>query len=204
MTSMFNIKNLFLRALLALSIAVGAPAAMAGPVYSVSIDTSSLAGTSGLLDLMFLGPETPNPTFARLSNFSGDFFGEPIPEGDVVGNIASGVVMGNRTGYNVFDQMVRFGGLLSFDVSFETEYELIGTTLSLALLDMDFNYLGADAHLLAIDVVANAPATIDVLAPGLVSVAELPAAEVPEPRDWLLVATGLVLLGATRRLQQRG
>jgi hypothetical protein len=203
MTTMFNIKNLFLRALLALSIAVGAPAAMAGPVYSVSIDTSSLAGTSGLLDLMFLGLETPNPTFARISNFSGDFFGEPIPEGDVVGDIASGVVMGNRTGYNVFDQAVRFGGLLSFDVSFETEYELIGTTLSVALLDMAFNYVGADSHLLAIDVLANAPATIDILAPGLVSVAELPPAEVPEPRDWLLVATGLVLLGATRRLQQR-
>lgn len=200
---MFNIKNLFLRALLALSIAVGAPAAVAGPVYSVSINTSSLAGTSGLLDLMFLGLETPNPTFARISNFSGDFFGEPIPEGDVVGDIASGVVMGNRTGYNVFDQAVRFGGLLSFDISFETEYELIGTTLSVALLDMAFNYVGADSHLLAIDVVANAPATIDVLAPGLVSVAELPPAEVPEPRDWLLVATGLVLLGATRRLQQR-
>jgi len=200
---MFNIKNLFLRALLALSIAVGAPAAMAGPVYTVSVDTSSLAGTSGLLDLMFLGLETPNPTFARLSNFSGDFLGQPIREGDVVGDVASGVVMGNRTGYNVFDQAVRFGGLLSFDVSFETEYELIGTTLSLALLDMDFNYLGAEAHLLAIDVVANAPAMIDVLAPGLVSVAEVPAAEVPEPRDWLLVATGLVLLGATRRLQQR-
>ena len=200
---MFNIKHLFLRALLALSIAVGAPAAMAGPVYTISVDTSSLAGTSGLLDLMFLGLETPNPTFARLSNFSGDFFGEPIREGDVAGNVASGVVMGNRTGYNVFDQAVHFGGLLSFDVSFETEYELIGTTLSLALLDMDFNYLGAEAHLLAIDVMANTPAVIDVLAPGLVSVAELPAAEVPEPRDWLLVATGLVLLGATRRLQQR-
>ena len=114
-------------------------------------------------------------------------------------HVASGVVMGNRTGYNVFDQAVRFGGLLSFDVSFETEYEFIGTTLSVALLDSEFlNYLGAEAHLLTIDVMANPPAVIDVLAPGLVSVAE-----VPEPREWLLLATGLFLLGATRRLQPR-
>ncbi|WP_312515718.1 NF038129 family PEP-CTERM protein [Massilia sp.] len=196
---MFNIKNLFLRALLALSIAVGAPAALAGPVYHVSLDTSSLAGSTGFLDLGFLGLETPNPTFARLNNFSGDFFGAPILEGDAVGDVASGVVLGNRTGFNYFDQAVRFGGLLSFDVSFETEYELIGTTLSVALLDSDFlNYLGAEAHLLTIDVMANTPAVIDVLAPGLVSVAE-----VPEPGDWLLLATGLFLLAATRRLQQR-
>ena len=196
---MFNIKTLFLRALLALSIAVGAPAALAGPVYHVSLDTSSLAGSTGFLDLGFLGLETPNPTFARLSNFSGDFFGDAILEGDAVGSIATGVVLGNRTGFNYFDQAVRFGGLLSFDVSFETEYELIGTTLSVALLDSEFlNYLGAEAHLLTIDVMANTPAVIDVLAPGLVSVAE-----VPEPREWLLLATGLFLLGATRRLQQR-
>lgn len=196
---MFNIKNLFLRALLALSIAVGAPAALAGPVYHVSLDTSSLAGSTGFLDLGFLGLETPNPTFARLNNFSGDFFGDAILEGDAVGDVVSGVVLGNRTGFNYFDQAVRFGGLLSFDVSFETEYELIGTTLSVALLDSDFaSYLGAEAHLLTIDVLANTPAVIDVLAPGLVSVAE-----VPEPREWLLLATGLFLLGATRRLQQR-
>jgi len=195
---MLNIKTLFLRALLALSIAVGAPAAMAGPVYNVSINTGSLAGTTGLLDLMFLGRETPNPTFAFLSNFSGDFFGAPIREGDASGDIANGVVLGNRTGFNVFDQAVRFGGLLSFDVSFESEYELIGTTLSVALLDMDFNYVGAEGNLLTIDVMANTPANIAVLAPGLVAVTE-----VPEPHEWLLIASGLMLIGFCRRLQQR-
>ena len=196
---MFTIKTLFLRALLALSIAVGAPAAIAGPVYNISIDTASLAGTTGLLDLMFLGRETPNPTFAFVSNFSGDFFGEPIREGDASGDIVNGVVLGNRGGFNVFDQAVRFGGLLSFDVSFATDYELIGTTLSVALLDMGFNYVGAEAPLLTIDVVANTPADIAVLAPGLVAVTE-----VPEPHEWLLIASGLMLMGMSRRLQRRG
>lgn len=196
---MFNIKTLFLRALLALSIAVGAPAAIAGPVYSVSLDTRALAGTSGLLDLVFLGQETPNPTFARLSNFSGDFFGDAILEGDAAGDVVNGAVLGNRDGFNAFDQAVRFGGLISFNVSFETEYELIGTTLSVALLDMDYDYLGAEAFLATIDVMANTPATIAILAPNLVSVAE-----VPEPRDWLLVASGLLLIGFTRRMQTRG
>jgi len=196
---MFNIKTLFLRALLALSIAIGAPAAMAGPIYNVSLDTRSLAGTTGLLDLVFLGRETPNPTFARLSNFSGDFFGDAILEGDAAGDVVNGAVLGNRDGFNAFDQAVRFGGLISFDVSFETEYELIGTTLSVALLDMDYNYLGAEAFLATIDVMANTPATIAILAPNLVSVAE-----VPEPGDWLLVVSGLLLIGFTRRMQARG
>lgn len=200
---MFNIQSLFFRALLALTIALGAPAALAGPVYQVTVDTSSLAGNTGFLDLNFIGLQTPTPTYARLNNFSGDFFGDAMPEGDVSGDIGNGVVLGNSTGFNAFTQAVRFGGLLSFDVSFETGYELIGTMLSVALLDNDWGYVGADAHLLTIDVMANAPAVIDVLAPGLVAVAELPAAEVPEPRDWLLLATGLFLLGATRRLQQR-
>ena len=196
---MFNIKTLFLRALLALSIAIGAPAAIAGPIYNVSLDTRSLAGTTGLLDLVFLGRETPNPTFARLSNFSGDFFGDAILEGDAAGDVVNGAVLGNRDGFNAFDQAVRFGGLISFDVSFETEYELIGTTLSVALLDMDYNYLGAEAFLATIDVMANTPATIAILAPNLVSVAE-----VPEPGDWLLVVSGLLLIGFTRRMQARG
>jgi len=196
---MFNIKTLFLRALLALSIAIGAPAAIAGPIYNVSLDTRSLAGTTGLLDLVFLGQETPNPTFARLSNFSGDFFGDAILEGDAAGDVVNGAVLGNRDGFNAFDQAVRFGGLISFDVSFETEYELIGTTLSVALLDMDYNYLGAEAFLATIDVMANTPATIAILAPNLVSVAE-----VPEPSDWLLVVSGLLLIGFTRRMQARG
>lgn len=196
---MFNIKTLFLRALLALSIAIGAPAAIAGPVYNVSLDTRSLAGSSGLLDLVFLGQNTPNPTFAYFSNFSGDFFGDALLEGDAAGDVLNGAVLGNRDGFNAFDQAVRFGGLISFDVSFETEYELIGTTLSVALLDMDYNYLGADSHLLAFDVMANTPAAITILAPSLVSVAE-----VPEPSDWLLVASGLLLIGFTRRMQVRG
>jgi len=29
-------------------------------------------------------------------------------------------------------------------------------------------------------------------------------AEVPEPGEWLLLATGLLLIVATRRMQQRG
>lgn len=195
---MFKLQSLFLRALLALSIAVGAPAALAGPIYRVSLDTAALAGGTGYLDLGFNGLSTPNPAFARASNFSGDFLDEVILAGDVSGSAASGVVLGNRTGFNFFDQAVRFGGLFSFDVSFEVEQELIGTLFSVALFDNAFNYLGADADLLTIDVLAGAPAAIVVNAPDIATVAA-----VPEPHEWLLLATGLVLLAATRRMQQR-
>jgi hypothetical protein len=44
---MSNLVSLLFRVLLALSIAAGAPAALAGPLYRVSLDTSALAGTVG-------------------------------------------------------------------------------------------------------------------------------------------------------------
>jgi len=197
---MFNIQSLFLRALLALSIAVGAPAALAGPVYNVSINTAALAGNTGVLDLGLNGFGTPTPLFASITNFSGDFLQALAPSGDVSGDIESGVLIGNRDGFNYFDQAVRFGGLFSFDVSFEGDDPASPTQFNVALLNDTLDaFLGADGDLLTISLLAGTANAIDIRAPGLVLVSE-----VPEPREWLLIATGLFLIGAARRLQARG
>ena len=66
---MFNLKNLFTRALLALMLVGGAGAASAGPVYRVTIDSSSVAG-SGVFDFSFLGFDTAADATAVLSNFA--------------------------------------------------------------------------------------------------------------------------------------
>lgn len=200
---MFNMKNLFLRALLALSIAIGAPAALAGPLYRVSIDTSSLAGT-GYLDLGFNGLGDGSRTaLATIGNFSGDFLGDTQLFGDVSGGIGGGVLLGNATGFNFFDQAVRFGGLFSFDVSFDLGSSGPGTLFSVALMDDTLTqYLGGAFNLLTIDLVPGDTPFVVVDEPGLAAIGEVAA--VPEPGEWLLLATGLMLICLTRRMQQRG
>lgn len=192
---MHSMTTLFLRALLAFTIAVGAPAALAGPLYRVSLDTATWAGTTGFLDLGFNGNGDTMDAVARVSNFSGDFLAEVRREGDVTGDAASGVTLGTLTGYNFFDQAVNFGGLFSFDVEFDSGSGNFGTLFSVALFNAAFDaYLGADTDLLTIDLVRGEAPLVTVHAPALIDVAE-----VPEPREWLLLATGLVLLCANRR-----
>ena len=200
---MHNYYSLFLRAVLAFSIAVGAPAALAGPLYRVSLDTSSFAGSTGFLSLGFLGGGNVGQAVASVSNISGSFDGAPDYVGDVMGDVASGVTLGNSTDANFFDQAVTFGGLFSFDVSIDSGDDVFGSLFSVALWNAAFDaYLGADADLFTINVVPGSDDALNVFAPGLVQVTQV--AEVPEPGEWLLLATGLLLIGATRRMQQRG
>ena len=199
---MQNLYSLFLRALLAFSIAVGAPAALAGPMYRVSVDTSAFAGSTGFLDLGFNGGDSAD-AIARIGNFSGAFLSDVMYLGSASGDAAGGVILGNGEGQNFFDQAVTFGGLFSFDVSFETSNDVFGTRFSVALFnDLMDAYLGADGSLFTIDLEPGRADALVVNAPGLVQVAQI--AEVPEPGEWLLLATGLLLIVATRRMQQRG
>lgn len=200
---MNNLYALFLRAMLAFSIAVGAPAALAGPLYRVSLDTSSFAGSTGFLDLGFNGGGDMGQSIARLSNFSGNFVGDATYTGDATGTVAAGAALGNSTGENFFTQAVTFGGLFSFDVAFDLGNEPLRTLFTVALFNDAFDtYLGADAELFSIDVIVGKMDDVTVNAPGLVQVAQI--TEVPEPGEWLLLSTGLLLIVATRRMQQRG
>lgn len=200
---MNNLYALIFRALLAFSIAVGAPAALAGPLYRVSLDTSSFAGSTGFLDLGFKGGGENGQSVAHVSNFNGDFVGGPAYLGDASGDVVGGAMLGNSMEENFFTQAVTFGGLFLFDVRFDMGDELFGTLFSVALLNDTFDaYLGADAELFTIDLVPGVADLITNYAPGLAEVAQI--AEVPEPGEWLLLATGLLLIGATRRGYLRG
>ncbi len=189
---MFNTKALFARALLALTLALGAIPAFAGPLYKVAVDTSSFS-TARFLDLQFNGLGSAGPATAYVSNLSGAFTGF-TPEGDVAGDIAGGFTIGNSGGFNAVLLDLTPGGLFQFDVRFDGADLGDGTTFSVGLLDEAFeNLLGA---LVRIELMPGAPDVVD--APAGVDVAA-----VPEPSDWMLLATGLFLLGVTRRMQRR-
>ncbi|MGF6274159.1 hypothetical protein ABIB38_002538 [Massilia sp. UYP11] len=191
-----SLAPLLLRALLALSIVFGAPAALAGPLYRVSLDTSALAGAVGYLDLGLNGPLDAAPTVARLGNFSGAFLdGGVLPSsGNVSGDVVNGVVLRNGPDFNFFEQLVAFGGLFSFDVEFDLGEGVNGTLFSVAFIDDAYHYLGAAGNVVEMNLVAGEPVALQLVDPAFASVAE-----VPEPGAWLLVASGLFLLAATRR-----
>lgn len=196
---MITMKALFLRAMLALAMTIGASGAMAEPVYRVTLDTSQYAGTSGFLDFGYNGPGDAGPGLARVTNLVGDFFGAPMLEGGASGDVLNGVELVNTTGYNFFDQAVNFTDALSFDIYLDPLAGTNGMVFSVALLNADFDaYLGGAGNLLEISVLPGAPAEV-IVVPG----APLDVIAVPEPRDWALVLTGLLLIGFTRRMRRQ-
>lgn len=194
---MFNLKTLFTRALLALMLATGAGAALAGPTYHVTVDTRGYEG-SGILDFLFLGYDTSAEGQAFLSNFTGDYGSDSTLEGDASGDIGSGVVLGTNDAFNSFAQSVNLGGRFSFDLRFELGP--IGDPLGLSVglfSDALGQYLGAGGTLVSFEL-APGQADLVVRDADLVRVAE-----VPEPAGMAQLALGLALMAWTVRQRRK-
>ena len=189
---MFNLKNLFARALLALMLATGAGAASAGPIYQVTIDTRGMDGT-GLLDFAFLGLESSGAATAYLSGFSGAF-DDFVLEGDASGSRETGIVLGNGSGFNDYLQAVTLGDLFRFTVRFDVAPEGDGTTLGVALYNEELSaYLGVEGNLVQFDLMPGSAIVVSADNP-LTRVSE-----VPEPASMAVMMMGLMLLGWTLR-----
>ena len=167
--------------------------ASAGPSYHVVLDTQAYAGQSGYLDFLILGQVAASPMHATLSGFSGiadDGGGATIVLGDAGGSSATGIVLGNAGGWNEFGQWTRFGGHLVFDGSFDIDPQPgAGSTLEVALLDRDLNYLNAAGDAIAF-------ATLPGQDPVVTRTDDVRLPEAPAP---VLCVTGLALLGLARR-----
>ncbi len=96
-------------------------AASAGVItYGAVIDTSSLAGSTGSLDLNFNpGPLVTQAGNVGILNFAsnGTVSGSVALTGDVTGALPSNLAFDNETGFNDYFQAFTFGSSLSFDVS---------------------------------------------------------------------------------------
>jgi hypothetical protein len=176
-----------------LSLLFACATASAGPTYHVVVDTQDYAGQSGYLDFLILGQAAASPMHATLTGFSGivdDGGGAPIFLGDVAAAPVPGVVLGNAAGWNEFGQWTRFGGHLVFDVAFDIDLQAgAGSTLEVALLDANLNYLQAAGDAI---VFATLPGQDPV-------VTATDAVRLPEAPAPALCLTGLALLGLARR-----
>lgn len=200
---MFNFKQFAQQALLALAMVFGSGAAVAGPTYYVTVNTSSFAGETGVLDFAFSnGFAGTVGASATLSNFSGSFGAEFDRFGSVTGAIPGVVTLVNDELISYLSQNATLGGVFGFMVNFSGDFETIDdvneSLLSVGLYNSDMSELLA--QLVSFTIVpgsAAGPAVVLVDAGALASVSE-----VPEPSELLLVLTALAFaaLASRRRI----
>jgi hypothetical protein len=124
--------------------------ALAGPGYAmpldyqITVDTSTLTGTTGYVDLQFNpGTLTAPGAQAALSGFGGPTLLSGDPQtgatGNVTGALPGPLLFSNTTVYNDFFQAVTFGTTTTFNVNFSGAFTTASsgsnTTFSVSLYD---------------------------------------------------------------------
>lgn len=202
---MFNAFNaaihvFFTRALVGLLLVTATGAALAGPIYRVSIDTGSWSG-SGYLNLTLTGLSNATPVTATVSNFKGSFGTESFTQGQVSGDVGSVLSLVQGPSFNEVLQSIDFGGIFTFDVRFEISPDLLdGSNFGVALVNASQTAYAAGTSG-DIAAIALMPGAADGLwaAQGLASITE-----VPEPGSAAIVALGLLLAGCCRARARPG
>lgn len=184
--------------------------------YGVTVDTSSITGTAGSLDLNFNpGPLLAQAANLRILNFTsnGAVSGTPSITGDVSGILPGTLTFDNGTGFNDYFQAFTFGSNLSFEVMLfgpalttPNGSAMSGSTFAFSM----FSDAAGTIPALTTDLVNGFAATIDVNLDGTTTVTNLSAQTginpVPEPSGAVLIGAAIPLIGGLLwfRRRQRG
>lgn len=188
-------KHTLLLAALGLTLALPARA----ETWQVSIDTTSLAGAGGYLDLQLNpGASDAQPVQVSISHFSTDaLLGAGMADGAVSGSLPGELVMDNADALNAWLQGMVFGSHIAFTLDMNSTLNAgSGSSFATLLWDADFNPLlaaaGEDAAL-RIDLTSAAP-------PAWVMSSAVQVSAVPEPAIASSLLAGLGPIGfAVRR-----
>lgn len=213
---MFNIKNHFREAMLALVLCASSLAAQAGvlPSYHVTVNTLRLSG-SGFLDMSFNSFVGAPGATATISNLVGAFGPLDLVEGAVANPAPRVFTIGDDPGFNYLSHIVTFGGRFGFDLSFSGDFLTVPgnqtSVFSVALLGADYMPIGNPEGVAVFNVTQlgqQGPASIDVSTDRYAYVSINPEPDpnaepgthaAPEPSELLLVLTGLALIGLVAR-----
>jgi hypothetical protein len=199
---MFNINTFVRHGVLALSLGCAALAAQAAPTtYHIAVDTAAY-GANGSLDTTVGSTNSAALLLASMANYSAGFNGvDPLYSG-AYQTTATGYALTNGSGYNYLSQLVSFGSILSFDVTFSGSYfDVAGTEATgfdVALYDAAGSFLG--------DVVRFNFATTGTdritYVNGLGNATLVDANAVPEPTQLVLMLTALAMMGVMVKRRQ--
>jgi hypothetical protein len=171
-----------------------ATSAFASLSYDFNIDTTSLLGQTGYLELQFNPGLNPGVASAVISNFSSDatLVGAPALQGDVTGALPATVTINNTQAWNDYFHQVTFGNVIHFALNLNGN-----ANNSFAL-----SFYGADGvtPVLTNDMTNGFATTIDVKQNGAVLTNKSgQVTATPIPATVLLFGSGLLGLVGIRR-----
>jgi PEP-CTERM motif len=196
-----------------------ASVASAAPItYDVTVDTSSITGTAGSLDLQFNpGPLVTQSASLQILNFASDgaLAGSPTPTGDVTGTLPTTLTFDNGTGFNDYFEGFTYGSALSFQVSLygpalssPDGVSTSGSTFAFSMFSDSTGTIPAltsdttDGFAFTVDVNLDGTTTVTNFSMQTTVVPATPA--VPEPSTLPLMAAGIGLwLAFCFRLRRR-
>ncbi len=191
----------------------------ADTVYRINVDTSSIIGISGFIDLQLNPEATPETTYLRaeISGFNavqGSIGSVEQQFGGVSGGFPSVLILDASDAYNVHTQAIEFGKEISFVIKFSGDVldnpsgASPGASFFFSLLDANQDpLLSNDAFgtLVAIHFLADGTADVqlfppDDASPPLVTMTQL--STIPEPSSGLLLGLGALAIAGFAHLRR--
>ena len=186
--------TLFQHTLLAMALGITLALPAHAETWQIDINTSSLVGVSGSLDLQLNpGASDAQPVQVQIGHFSTDAtLNREVVDGAVSGSLSSVLVLNNTAALNAWLQSLVFGSHIAFTLDINAPLTAgSGSTFAALLWDANFNPLLAAAGEDAALRINLAPAS----APVWISSSAVAVSAVPEPAIAYSLLAGLGLVG---------